>query len=330
MNCSNFDHPTAIASMVNSSTSLPTWLGHLIFAALAVLAVVLYQERVIFLDAAFQSFNAIQFGHPAIQANRFGAALTQMVPVVTAKLGASLPLVLISYSLSFVLLHWLFFVLADRVFKQPALALAIAFFNIFLFNRSFYWIQNELVQAIGLNLLVWAITLHALTRGWRWWRVGLLLLLLPTLVFFHPLVVFAYFFCCAFFLLDRWGMGIRRDRWVLVGMAAAFLAVLWVKNQWFMPEYDLAAGKRFSQGRIRDFLAAFPHNPSLGDFGRALARDFYLLPLGFLFIIIYYIRNAQYIKLLLTGGALSASLSSCWLPFRRAATGSTSRASICR
>ena len=56
------------------------WLGTGIFTLLTVMAVIFYQERMLFSDMAFQTFHILRTGSIQVQSGRFGAAGTQVFP----------------------------------------------------------------------------------------------------------------------------------------------------------------------------------------------------------------------------------------------------------
>jgi hypothetical protein len=181
--------------MKNSASSFytrySTWLGHATFAVLTLMAFAFFKERTLILDASLQSFHILKNNDFAIQVNRFGAAMTQIFPLMAARFGGSLRTILMAYSLGFVLVHWLMFWLCDRVLMQKKMAFGIVLFNVFFVNNTFFWAQNEVIQAISLGFVFWSLLLR---RGsfatFRWFDYPLTLGVLITLVFFHPLMLF--------------------------------------------------------------------------------------------------------------------------------------------
>ena len=181
-----------------------TILGHAAFGVLAILAIVFWRERTIMLDASFQSFNIINNGKLAIQVQRFGAAFVQSFPLVTSKLGLPLSIILTLYSLSFVIFHWLAFVICDKVLKVKSLALGIVLWYMLMTAHTFYWAQNEIIQGISLTFVYFALLIN---RGeftkLCWWEYPLSIALVFTLVYFHPLIIFPFCFLWGYFLIDK-------------------------------------------------------------------------------------------------------------------------------
>ncbi len=209
----------------NRWDGLAGWYGHALFAVLAVLALWFWPERTLILDAAFQSYLFVSGGHPVVMVERFGAASVHLLPVAAVWAGAKLSTVLALYSVSIVLFHWLLFAVCYHVLRDRRAALAIALFNVLLAGDSFYWMQNELLQAISLSFLAWAVWLR---RGdwvnFRWWDYPLAVALAVTIAYYHPLIVFPLGFGWLFFWLSS-ARPLSR-RLLLAGAAVFGLAFL--------------------------------------------------------------------------------------------------------
>lgn len=290
-------------------TEYLSYTGHSLFLVLAIMAVCYFRERSLFLDTAFQSFEIIKNGGFAIQVNRFGVAFAQAFPLLAVKLGLPLKGVLIAYSLSFVLVHWALFSLTLHRLQQPAFALCIALFNILLVNHSFYWVQNEGVQAVSWCLFFWALLAHC--EAMQKWTGGNVLAaagLVPMLVFFHPLVVFPFFFTAFFFSIGKMAGGEKADppmpgHKTLLLAVVAFILVLAAKHIFFNNHYDQLADKRLTLNRLWQLLGNPLYQPGTRLFWEHLLTDFYLWPPALLLVLIFYLRQKSCLKFLFVTGA---------------------------
>ncbi|MDZ7879257.1 MAG: hypothetical protein U5L45_16365 [Saprospiraceae bacterium] len=296
-----------------------TWLGHGTFAVLTVLSFVFFRERTVILDAALQSFIILRDNDFAIQVHRFGAAMTQVFPLVAARLGGSLSTILMVYSLSFVWVHWAMFWLCDRVLKQKLMAFAIVLFNVFMVNDTFYWAQNELIQAISLNFVFWA---YLLNRGnftaFRWFDYPLLGGLVITLAFFHPLIVFPFLFMAIYFLtkISDFRFQISKSNTtneppifnytplsisLILTAFLCFLLVYTLKNQLLPNYYDPSARERLflDKNVLFDFLLNIKNAPSFKDFLAHLWSDFALLPIFLGVLSVFYLLKKRILTLIL-------------------------------
>jgi hypothetical protein len=295
----------------NSFPRYTTWIGHLTFAVLAVLAVWFFKERTVILDAAFQSFEVIKRGWFAIQVNRYGAAMTQVFPLLASKIRLlSLPQVLTIYSLSFVLVHWLMFVICDQWIKVKALGFAIVLFNVFMVNNTFYWVQNEIIQAISLNFVFWAWLVKL--GSWRqikWYLYPVLVFLIVTIAFFHPLTIFPFLFVAGYFLLDsleKKQLAIQRSLNLMA--VAVFGASLSLKYTAFPNTYDLKTTGRFSHNNIQTFFTDPSSTVGFRQFMEHLPIDFYFLPIALALITVFYFWEKLILKLLYVWGSSIALL----------------------
>lgn len=245
--------------------------GHAAFAILTAMAAWFWQERTLILDAAFQSYLFVADGGPAIMVERFGAAMVQLLPLVGVWAGASLKTVLILYSVSIVLFHWVLFGVCLYVLKDKKAALAILLFNVLLVGDSFYWMQNELLQAIALMFVLWSLWMR---RGdWRQFAKpdwALSLLLATTVAYYHPLVFFPLAFIWCFVWLHPIRLISKRT---LLGIAALFALIFSSKYIFRQPnfydrgmtgqyvrEFNFSLEKLLASNSLRDFVAHLDDN----------------------------------------------------------------------
>jgi hypothetical protein len=302
--------------MKNSASSFytrySTWLGHATFAVLTLMAFSFFKERTLILDASLQSYHILKNNDFAIQVNRFGAAMTQIFPLMASRLGGSLRTILMAYSLGFVLVHWLMFWICDRVLKQKEMAFAIVLFNVLLVNNTFYWAQNEVIQAISLGFVFWSLLLR---RGsfaaFRWFDYPLTLGILITLVFFHPLMLFPFAFTSAYFLSFK----LQADSYkkqaasyaskslslpLLAVSLFGFFAISFLKNNLMPNFYDTTTSTRIVlHETLLNFVLRITEIPSYKDFMSHLWSDFALLPIVLTALTVFYLIKKSILKLLL-------------------------------
>ncbi len=264
--------------------------GHAVFFALAVLAAWFWQERTLMLDAAFQSYLFIASGHPVVMVERFGAIGVQLLPLMGVKFGASLSTVLILYSVSIVLWHWILYTFCYHLLNDKRTATAILLFVILLSGDCFYWMQNELLQGISLSFVLWSLWLRWAvekpTGSWRRVvRASISVALATTVVYFHPLIVFPLGFMWCFWWL-RQERVIQRT-W-LIRMAILF-AVL------FASKYVLRTPNFYDRGMtgqyVREFHFSFHrllHSQGLHDFWAHCSTSLLLFWPLFAFVIGFY------------------------------------------
>lgn len=274
------------------------YVGALAFLGLGAMAWHWCLPRVMMSDAAFQVFEVIQRQDFAIQANRFGSAVTKVFPFVAVKLGLPLPQVLLWYSLSFVVYPLALYLLLGRVLRNEYMAVVLILFYTLLAGHTFYWMQSELLQGCALVLFFYGWLIRDGLRLWEW---PLLLALVPVLLFFHPLMFIPYFFLWAFFAVHGDAVRWRQRGYQAVALAA--VAVLVYKHL-IMPANSYDAGAiKFSEG----VLANLPHvftSPNAMHFWDRCLSDFVFFPIALVSVALFYALRREMLKLSLLLAAI--------------------------
>jgi len=135
------------------------------FVALAALfalvlgAIVYYKER-LFADTSYIAFIIINYKAVAIQNQRWGSFITQMVPYLGQKFHLPLKVILLSYSISFNLFFLLVAALITWRYKQYKLVVLMAFFYLLLVSDSYFLENDELQQGVAWLFWLYAVILH--------------------------------------------------------------------------------------------------------------------------------------------------------------------------
>jgi hypothetical protein len=277
------------------------WYGHSLFAVLAALALRFWPERTLILDASFQSYLFVTGGHPVVMVERFGAASVHLLPVAAVWAGAGLATVLALYSVSIVLFHWALFALSYHGLRDLRAALAIPTFNILLAGDSFYWMQNELLQAISLLFLALAWwSRRGDLANFRWWDYPLSIFLAVTLAYYHPLIIFPLGFAWLFFYMTPARPFSRRLLMVGAGVfGAAFLSKYIFRQPNF---YDRGMTGQF----VREFSFSFDrliHSQAMHDFLVHRTTTFWLLGPMLLLVLGFYLGRRHWWKAALVAGS---------------------------
>lgn len=249
-------------------------------------------------DAAFQLFSILKEDGFAIQINRFGAAFTQVFPLLASKMNLSLHAVALTYSLSFLIFYFTVFLIVLLGLKNEKMALVILLFNTVLVRHSFYWIQCEFVQGAIFTLLYLAITEHAIRKEQvPLWFYIVTPFFLITIVYFYPLLLFIMLFGIAFFIL------LYRNRVVLLSaILGAYLIIFAIKILFLNNFYDAQ-----SMSGLKNILQEFPHYfqlTSFRNFYGYVLNDYYLLFIFWLINCLYLLAVKKYLHLLLMSAFL--------------------------
>ncbi|RYZ51919.1 MAG: hypothetical protein EOP49_10685 [Sphingobacteriales bacterium] len=270
------------------------YIGIAGYLAVIVLAVIFYKERIIFSDGAFYLFTMVSTDAPAVFHNRFIGLLPQLPAFLTMKSGQSLETVSLIYSAAFAIYFLLAYLAAGLLFKSPRFALVTLFLNMLLMTDTFYWIFSEFTLGIALLMVLFA----ALDRdrpGYRPWQVWVTgLLLLPFIVYAHPLLFVPLCYTLAFFLLSRHSPTERKN---LLILGAVYVLAYVVKSVVTTDPYDKGGGHG-----LRNFVTLFPDYFStyaMRNMMGNLVTKYYWIPVFGLAVVGHYLYSRQWIKLCL-------------------------------
>jgi hypothetical protein len=148
-----------------------------------------FLERMASYDPAFFSFLMLDSGSLESVLGRHGSWLSQILPWLALKGGASLETFLRAYSLSFILLYVLFFVVTLFMLKDKQAALAMIITCTVGYHFSFYYSTAELYQGLALCCMLWALIrkLDTLKTSRIIWVSGLSLCLTIWISLYHQL-----------------------------------------------------------------------------------------------------------------------------------------------
>lgn len=178
-------------------------LGYTTYFLLSVLSVLYYKERTVFIDIAFHLFQILKDGTFAIQNNRFVAFVTQLIPLTGSSLQLSLSNIALLYSLSFTLLHFTTFAIIGQLLKNIKVAVAFLLFSVLMTTHTFFWIQSELPQGVAFLFIFIALFDNILHKDKiPEYFILAATILLVTITFSHPLILFACLFLFVFYYLS--------------------------------------------------------------------------------------------------------------------------------
>lgn len=215
--------------------------GTVIFGVMGVIAWILFRERMLNFDPAFFSFLMIQEEWFSPVLNRYGTILSQLIPLGLIKSGADLKTVLQFYSLSFVILYFVYLLIIGIGFKDRGGIIALCVALTLTFRETFYYATAELYQGIGLAVVLWVVFRHALSTTGTKRSIGLVAsaLLVFCISFFHQLGVFLTLFV----LLSEY---INRKNWKDKGA----LAVIAWTVVWFGIRIKFLTVSEYEQERL--------------------------------------------------------------------------------
>ena len=193
---------------------------------LLVLAIVFYKERILFADAAYTSFNIINYQKLNIQEHRYGSFISQIVPYIGQAVHAPIKIIVKIYSIGFYLFYTFVAFVLYR-YKQYRLSILLALYYFLFVSASYFWPNNEIHPAIAWMFLLLGLTLHF--GG----RINVLLLLIPfTLLAFltiatHMIVIIPLSFLWVYLWIEKkqWPF----STWASLLLSAVLILLCWMK-----------------------------------------------------------------------------------------------------
>lgn len=190
-------------------------------------SLVWYKQRMLFVDPCWLTYNNINKQTIHIAEYRYGAFITQMVPLIGSKLGLSLRAILMAYSVSFYIFYLAVALIAGYL-RQYWLAILLACYFTFIVSDVYFWPNNEVHQGIAWMILFLALFLHYMAKD-RYpvflWLLFPVLILLS--IFSHFIVIIPFSFLWLYIILERRKTFTRRQV-IVTGICSLCIVVLFI------------------------------------------------------------------------------------------------------
>lgn len=274
-------------------------LANSVFIFLFIYAFYFYLER-LNSDTSFFTFKILNFEKFNIEAGRYATFITQIIPLVLLKLHASLKTILIGYSVSFVIINYLFFLTNLYAFKSIKAALAT---TILLFlgvsDTSFYAVTEIFFGMMGVTSF-YGFLEYFLNNEKKFTEVKkrvlflLGIILIVICMFSHPSTLFPVLFVLGFQLVDK---KIYKNKtiylFLLITIIVYGLKYLSIDKNSYEGDQIAPFYNFFS------IIKNFTHINSFHFFIKFVLKGIYVLPIILLVInMIHNYLKGEYIKLL--------------------------------
>lgn len=271
------------------------FLGHATFLVLFLLAIYFYLERTIFVDSACFVYNLIYTQDFVISASRYAAVLPQGLPLLAIWLHLPLKVVLCLYSVSFIFLYYLIFLVITYWFKNDNLALTVPLVLIMGVQYSYFWIATETHQSVEYSILFAAFLFYSqkLNPGSlnNFIKIiigmGLILLCFNS----HPVGFFMLLFILGYFMIDQ---KLWRESFVYI--LFVFIAIMTITKVFILPnQYDAANINAFLL--FREGITQVYTSKSISFLKEHFFTLYFFSTIIFIVTSIFYIVKNQYLKL---------------------------------
>jgi hypothetical protein len=177
------------------------------FILLALFSIVFAKERIINSDAAFYLFKLINFEHFNIEHGRYSAFISQLIILTSIKAGMGVKLLIVIYSLSFIILFFIVFLLLKNILKNKAAGLTVLLLITAGISHINYRPVSESTQGLIYSLILFGILYLRKNNEYINLFKHLLYTFLSLMViilchFSHPITIFPILFILGYYLLD--------------------------------------------------------------------------------------------------------------------------------
>ncbi len=274
--------------------------GVFTYSILLLLSIFFYKERAVFMDVAYLLFFIITDSYFAIQHFRFDALFSQLFPLLGVKLGLSLNTLALLYSVSFVLLSAGTFLLIILVWKNTRVALSFLLYTLLITTHTFFWMPSELPQGVAFLFIFIALLDNAIQKGSLPESFPpLFALLIFTICFAHPLLLFPFLFLMLFYYLSY-----PHKRRIIVYATATYVIFFIIKRMFFKAPYDDGAIGLFFSNVVK-LYPNYIDNLANKNLLKYFLHDYYFALILLVIVIGFYIKKRLYLKSLLVFGFFS-------------------------
>ncbi|MBT8228867.1 MAG: hypothetical protein KJO50_01310 [Bacteroidia bacterium] len=259
-------------------------LGLVIYLVLLVLSICYFTERIGTLDNAFQTFLLITENNITIMADRWPAVIIRIVPWILTTIGAPLIIIMIGFSISYILFQLTIFLLLAITLREPVLAVLQILVLLLACSDGFYWCNSEQIQGISIVILSFGF-LRQSDLKINFKNIILMVFLFFALLYYHPILVFpiGYLFCYS--TIEKLKPDLR-----MLGFALVFVIAWYIKNQFFSNWYDIMKSDEFADN-LGLYVFNFWTLESISQFfGETWTKYHFIIPGG---IVCIFVQLAQ-------------------------------------
>lgn len=269
-------------------------IGIGVYAILVSLTIVFFKERTILLDNSFFLFDILRNDSFCVQRYRYIAAIPQILPLLAANLSLSLKWVMMGFSASFILYQAVCYAFCGLVLKNYRMALVLLFTNVLIITHTFFWGLSELLLGISLIFPLFALAYKTEKPVRSIILYPLIFACIFITAFSHPLILFPFLFTAVFLWLSK---DENINKKLLQVATVTFVIIIGAKTLLLSDDYETS-----SASGIKNFVRLFPNYLSQYSnirFAHNLLHIYYWLPVVFGIVLFTYIRQRQWLKLLL-------------------------------
>lgn len=270
------------------------WIGHFSFLTILIFSILWMFARVCNIDGAYQIFQMVNSESFSINDGRYGMIVSQLLPLAAIHCHLPLNIVMMLYSVSFVLLAYLLYLSTLYLLGEERIAFCMVL--VFLCMRvTFLHVLSETFQLMFFGMYTYALLAHHLKSkrfAAKFAYYFSILFSVAFCLFIHPVAIFFIPFVILYIFINE-GYVFGKELWFA---SVAMLACIGMKfllpkqgghdDQFLLPLPELLK-----------LLPGFFHFGSLKYFVQHFF-DFYYLPvILFVWTSVFYLKKRKILKM---------------------------------
>jgi hypothetical protein len=197
---------------------------------------------------------------------------------------------LLIYSACFIIVYSAIYTIVVYPLKNIQLGWVLIGYLSLMMSDTFYWIQSEYQQGCALCILFFASVLYKNDFS-NYLFLSIQTILLVTVSFMHPLLIFVFSFFIIYFYLNK-NIALKSAVvWFILFLLAWLFKSIFLKTS-----YD--SGKMSGLNNIINFFPNYYNATSIQYFFKACVADYFLFVVLFLVIAFYFLKTKQLLKTL--------------------------------
>lgn len=197
----------------------------------------------------------IEYRDYSIELGRWGSIPSQLLPLWAIKNGFSLDSVVKLYSVSFILLYYVFFLIVTVVLKNNKAGIALMLALCIGFRHAFYYSTAELYQGMALAFVLWALNdpeKEYNSTFKKWVGIILSLALIYIISYYHQLALFVVLFILIMLVLE-WKSPAKMSLIIALSLAVF----------WFFIRFFILTDTNYERQKMLDFKTFSEQLPNI-------------------------------------------------------------------
>ena len=276
-------------------------LSFLLFGLFFILGGYFYLERIIYTDSASMLFKLVNFSKLNVEASRYAAEIPKMIPLILVKAGLPLKWITASFSLSYIFLYFIIFLISAYILKDKLAGLLIILVLLLSASNSFYHPVTETHQTMAYSILLYSFLSSETFRNKKIISLIIAVLIISLCFFTHPVSLFIVLFILFFFAINTQTLNDYRI-YLLASIIVGLFIIKTAITDSTGYEGQLLGNVTNTSGLINNFWESY----TLKWFISKLTGTYIFQVLTFIGLCLLYLKRKEWKNIFLLGAILTS------------------------